>query len=71
MGPGQALEDAFRKFTRPEGAELGARNRSVHRLLVDGVTVGSRTTEGEIRGAQVRVLEFENVDANDWLVVNR
>ncbi len=35
----EALEDAFRKLTRPEGPELVARNRALHRLLVDGVTV--------------------------------
>ena len=29
--PAEALDDAFRKLTRPEGAELLARNRAVHR----------------------------------------
>ena len=36
--PAEALEDAFRKLTRPEGADLVQRNRALHRLLV--VTVG-------------------------------
>jgi type I restriction enzyme R subunit len=67
----EALDDAFRKLTRPEGAELAARNRAVHRLLVDGVTVEYRTPDGEIRGAQARVLDFENTAANDWLAVNQ
>jgi type I restriction enzyme R subunit len=31
----EALEDAFRKLTRPEGADLTVRNRALHRLLVD------------------------------------
>ena len=69
--PAVALDDAFRKLTRPEGAELSARNRAVHRLLVDGVTVEYRTPDGEIRGAQARVLDFDNTDANDWLAVNQ
>src|SRR6266436_2998741 len=69
--PAEALEDAFRKLTRPEGAELIARNRAVHRLLVDGVTVEYRTPDGAIRGAQARVLDFENTTANDWLAVNQ
>ena len=69
--PAEALEDAFRKLTRPEGAELLARNRAVHRLLVDGVTVEYRTAEGAIRGAQAQVLDFENLTANDWLAVNQ
>jgi type I restriction enzyme R subunit len=49
--PPEALEDAFRKLTRPEGAELIQRNRNLHRLLVNGVTVEYRTHEGELRGA--------------------
>jgi type I restriction enzyme R subunit len=67
--PTVALDDAFRELTRPEGAELSARNRAVHRLLVDGVTVEYRTPDGAIRGAQARVLDFNNTDANDWLAV--
>jgi type I restriction enzyme R subunit len=67
----EALEDAFRKLTRPEGAELVARNRAVHRLLVDGVTVEYRMADGEIRGAQARVVDFDRVEANDWLAVNQ
>ena len=30
--PAETLEDAFRKLTRPEGAEPVARNRALHRL---------------------------------------
>jgi type I restriction enzyme, R subunit len=69
--PAEALDDAFRKLTRPEGPTLEARNRAIHRLLVDGVTVEHRTADGAIRGAQARVLDFDDVDNNDWLVVNQ
>ncbi len=69
--PAEALEDAFRKLTRPEGAELIQRNRAQHRLLVDGVTVEYRDTDGAIRGAQARVIEFDDLRANDWLAVNQ
>ncbi|MDI3317843.1 MAG: type I restriction endonuclease subunit R [Bacillota bacterium] len=67
----EALEDAFRKLTRPEGATLEARNRAAHRMLVDGVTVEYRADDGGIRGAQARVLDFERPEANDWLAVNQ
>jgi type I restriction enzyme, R subunit len=69
--PPEALEDAFRKLTRPEGADPVGRNRGMHRLLVDGVTVEYRTADGDIRGAQARVVDFDRVDANDWLAVNQ
>jgi type I restriction enzyme, R subunit len=69
--PPETLEDAFRRLTRPEGAELSGRNRAVHRLLVEGVTVEYRAADGEIRGAQARVLDFDNAQNNDWLAVNQ
>ncbi len=66
-----ALEDAFRKLTRPEGTDLIQRNRALHRLLVNGVTVEYRTHEGEIRGAQAQVVDFDEPENNDWLAVNQ
>ncbi|OQY64752.1 MAG: DEAD/DEAH box helicase [Polyangiaceae bacterium UTPRO1] len=69
--PAEAIEDAFRKLTRPEGAELIQRNRALHRLLVDGVTVEYRDVEGTIRGAQARVVDFDDPSANDLLAVNQ
>ncbi|WP_081454916.1 MULTISPECIES: type I restriction endonuclease subunit R [Thermus] len=55
----------------PEGADLIQRNRAVHRMLVDGVTVEYRTSEGAIRGAQARVIDFDDPENNDWLAVNQ
>src|SRR5574337_2097879 len=69
--PAEALEDAFRKLTHPEGAALEARNRAFHRMLVDGVTVEYRRQDGSIAGAQARILDFDNPDNNDWLAVNQ
>src|SRR5574337_1324671 len=67
----EALADAFRKLTRPEGADLIVRNRALHRLLVDGVTVEYRDGDGNIRGAQARVIDFDDPANNDWLAVNQ
>ena len=69
--PAVALDDAFRKLTRPEGATLAFRNRAFHRLLVDGVTVEHRVDNGAIRGAQARVIDFDDPAGNDWLAVNQ
>jgi type I restriction enzyme R subunit len=69
--PEEALKEAFRKLTRPEAPELITRNRTVHRLLIDGVTVEYRSAGGDIRGAQVRVLDFDKPSSNDWLAVNQ
>jgi type I restriction enzyme R subunit len=58
--PAEALNDAFGKLTRPEGAELIRRNRTLHCLLVDGVTVEYRDADGSIRGAQARVMDSDD-----------
>ena len=69
--PLDALDDAFRKLTCPEGSTLEARNRAFHRMLVNGVGVEYRDSEGRIRGDQVQVIDFDNPANNDWLAVNQ
>ncbi len=61
----------MRRLTRPEGATIEARNRAFHRMAVEGVTVEYRDAEGAVRGAQVKVIDFDAPDANDWLAVNQ
>ena len=46
--PHEALDDAFRKLLRADGPTLLERNRAVHRMLVDGVTVEYRRPDGSI-----------------------
>ena len=69
--PADALDDAFRKLTRPDGSTLEARNREFHRMLVNGVEVEYREAEGRVRGDQVRVIDFDDPANNDWLAVNQ
>jgi type I restriction enzyme, R subunit len=69
--PPESLDDAFRKITRAEGANAEARNRAVHRWLVDGVTVEYRRADGSIAGAQAQVIDFDEPGNNDWLAVSQ
>ena len=69
--PTDALDDAFRKLTSPEGSTLAARNRAFHRMAADGVTVEYRDNGGALRGAQVQVFDFEQPSNNGWLAVNQ
>ena len=50
--PPEAIEDAYRKLTRVDAPSLIARNRAIHRMLVDGVTVEYTRPDGSIAGAQ-------------------
>ena len=67
----EALEDAFRKLMRADAPSLIERNRTMHHMLVDGVTVEYRRPDGSIAGAQARVLDFDTPENNDWLAVNQ
>jgi len=69
--PPEALDDAFRKAMRAEGATLEARNRTIHRMLADGVTVEYRRQDGSIAGAQAWLIDFDVAENNDWLAVNQ
>ena len=69
--PTSAIDDALHKVTNPEGATLEVRNRAFHRMLVNGVNVEYRASDGAIRGEQARVIDFDKPDNNDWLAVNQ
>jgi type I restriction enzyme R subunit len=69
--PQEALADAFRKVVRADGPSLIERNRAVHKMLVNGVTVEYHRPGESIRGAQARVIDFDDPDNNDWLAVNQ
>jgi type I restriction enzyme R subunit len=69
--PAEALDDAFRKIMNPDGPTLETRNRALHRMMVDGLTVEFRREDGSIGGAQARVIDFDDPDNNDWLAVNQ
>jgi type I restriction enzyme R subunit len=63
--PAEALAEAFRKLTRPEGADVIARSRALHGLLVDGVTVECRDADGSIRDALLPELISGELRAHD------
>lgn len=69
--PPGVRDDALRRVLNPNvpGLPVNA-NRQVHRWLVDGVLVEFQK-DGETRGDRVRLLDFANVAANDWLAVNQ
>lgn len=71
MRPSTAVDDAYRKLTRVAGPTLIERNRALHRMIVDGVTVEYRRPDGSIAGAQAQVFDYERPETNDWLAVNQ
>jgi type I restriction enzyme R subunit len=69
--PTDALEEAFRKVTVPQHPSLIANNRAFHRILVDGITVECRRKDDSIGAEIIRLINFDDPEANDWLAVNQ
>jgi type I restriction enzyme R subunit len=69
--PEDAREDALRKVLRLGSPSLTQTNRAFHRMLRDGVDVEYARPDGSIAGDHVRLVDFDDVRANDWLVVNQ
>ncbi|WP_324781125.1 type I restriction endonuclease subunit R [Thiobacillus sedimenti] len=68
--PAGARDDALRRVLSPNVPALVSANRQLHRWLVDGVPVEFQK-DGDTRGDRVRLLDFADVAANDWLAVNQ
>ncbi|HTV73439.1 MAG TPA: type I restriction endonuclease subunit R [Candidatus Acidoferrales bacterium] len=64
-------EDALRKVTVHETTDLVLNNQRFHRFLIEGVDVEYSDGSGSVRYAKARLIDFDDVDANDWLVVNQ
>ena len=69
--PADALEEAFRKLTRPDSPSLVANNHVVHKYLVEGVPVEYQRPDGSIGGDLVRVLDYDEPENNEFLAVNQ
>ena len=69
--PEDAREEALRKVLRVATPSLTQTNRAFHRMLCDGVPVEYPRSDGSIAGDHVRLVDFSEVNVNDWLVVNQ
>lgn len=69
--PKEAIEDAHNQLRSVTEGNLMQRNRTMHDMLVNGVSVEYSMGEGRIIGAQVKVVDFHNPTNNDWLVVSQ
>ncbi|MCP3722588.1 type I restriction endonuclease subunit R [Paraburkholderia sp. CNPSo 3272] len=68
--PAIARDDALRHVMSPNVPGLVNANRQLYRWLVDGVPVEFQK-DGETRGDRVRLADFTDISANDWLAVNQ
>lgn len=70
--PDEAREDALRKVLQVATPSLVGTNRQFHAMLRDGVEVEYRRKGGDgIAGDRVQLVDYSNVDVNDWFAVNQ
>jgi type I restriction enzyme, R subunit len=69
--PDEALDSAVQILTESRSAMDRVRaNREVYRLVRDGVKVGTEI-EGRREKVTVRFIDWDNIEANDWLAVSQ
>ena len=69
--PADAQQEAIRRVLNPDSPTTLQNNQVFHQILTDGITVEYRETDGTLRGEQVRLVDFESPENNDWLAVNQ
>lgn len=69
--PAEARGDALRKVLATERPALVEENRRLHKLMVEGVDVEFYSDDGTIRGDKVRLIDFGDLTANDWLATGQ
>jgi type I restriction enzyme R subunit len=68
--PGDVRAEAIRQVLVSQTNDAVEENRRIHSLIMEGVTVEYRSGD-RIIGEKVWLINFEEVGANDWLVVNQ
>ncbi len=68
--PAKAIDDALYQIINPSHPSLLQRNREFQKLLSTGIKVEYDNGDEEV-GDIAYLVDFENVDNNEWLVVNQ
>lgn len=69
--PTEAIEDALRKILNPSHPSTLLNNRAFHLMLVNGVEVQYRKKDGSQGAEPLTIIDFNNVDNNDFVVCNQ
>lgn len=69
--PAETLEDVLRKVQAAETPSLIEENRRLHHYLIEGVPVEVPREDGSIAGDTAHLIDFTDLDRNDWLAVNQ
>ena len=65
------FDDVARKIEQSETPSLIEENRRLHGLITDGVDLEVMRDDGSLSGETVKLIDFENTAANDFLAINQ
>lgn len=68
--PASAQNDALKTIQRIHSPELLVNNETFHRCLTEGVNIHYQK-DGNERGDLVKLIDFDNIDNNEFLVANQ
>lgn len=69
--PRRALDEAVRRFARPDGVDTMRRNMAFHGNLTRGIEIKIEHTDGRVEHRHIYAIDWDNPDANEFLVVNQ
>jgi type I restriction enzyme R subunit len=69
--PEDAIEDAMHQLLTLDSPNMFVNNHRFHLMAVNGIKVDVTTPEGERRGDLARVFDFDELENNNYLVVNQ
>lgn len=67
----ETLSEVLRRLQQTETPSLVEENRRLHRYLIEGVPVEITREDGSIGGENIRLIDFDSPESNDWLAVNQ
>lgn len=69
--PSQIHDEVFKRITHLNQPSLLLNNHAFHHLLINGIEVEYKISDGRTVSRRACLVDFENPDGNDWLVVNQ
>lgn len=69
--PNEAIDEAIRKIRKNNSQELVSNNHDFHNLVVNGIDVQYRKSNGSIKHDKVFLFDFYHMENNEFLAVNQ
>jgi type I restriction enzyme R subunit len=71
----RSLDEVVKKITQlkrcRDSSDIIKNNMIFHNYLIDGISISYRSKDGENRSQLIKLIDFDNIDNNEFLVVNQ